>query len=382
MTTNIPQTNEPHVTDAEANLELKEIEGLSQGQIVRKRFFRHWGAVVSMVVLALIVVLAFTSVGISAGPIRIYGWWPYTWYENPAPVNGGVPSLQHPFGQDTIGKDLFAVVMRGTQQSLMIMVLVGLIGGTIGIVIGSLAGFFRGITDAILMRFTDIIITIPFIVIGAVIGVTFGKLGAFVLALVLGLFSWTGLARLVRGEFLTLREREFVDAARVAGASNGRIIFKHILPNAMGVIIVNTTLLMAGAILAETALSYLGYGVQAPDTSLGLIISQNQEAFQTRPWLFWWPGLFIITIALCINFIGDGLRDAFDPRQKRMPSERAMAKAAAGNAVAADAAVLRGHEADDPARADVDPGQAPGPDARGPRTAGDAAGDGPQGDRS
>ncbi|WP_404311467.1 ABC transporter permease [Agrococcus terreus] len=387
MTTNIPQTNEPHVTDAEANLELKEIEGLSQGQIVRKRFFRHWGAVVSMIVLAAIVVLAFTSVGISAGPLRIPGWWPYTWTENPPPVNGGTPSWQHPFGQDTIGKDLFAVVMRGTQQSLMIMLLVGLIGGTIGIVVGSLSGFFRGITDAVLMRFTDIIITIPFIVIGAVIGSTFGKLGAFVLALVLGLFSWTGLARLVRGEFLSLREREFVDAARVAGASNGRIIFKHILPNAMGVIIVNTTLLMAGAILAETALSFLGYGVQPPDTSLGLIISQNQEAFQTRPWLFWWPGLFIITIALCINFIGDGLRDAFDPRQKRMPSERAMAKAAAADKVAADAAALRGSEAADAVRADVGPevvpGQAPGADARGPRVAGDTAGDaidGPEAD--
>lgn len=343
MTTTVPQSNEPHVTDAEANLELKEIEGLSQGQIVRKRFFRHKGAVVSMIVLALIVLLAFTSVGISFAGIRIPGWWPHGWWENPTPVNGGAPSWEHPFGQESIGKDLFALVMRGTQQSLMIMVLVGLIGATIGIVIGALSGFFRGWVDSVLMRFTDVIITIPFIVIGAVIGSAFGKLGAFVLAIVLGLFSWTGLARLVRGEFLSLREREFVDAARVAGASNGRIIFKHILPNAMGVIIVNTTLLMAGAILAETGLSYLGYGVQAPDTSLGLIISNNQEAFQTRPWLFWWPGLFIITIALCVNFIGDGLRDAFDPRQKRMPSERAMAK----SAVVADPTALRSVEAED-----------------------------------
>ena len=384
MTTSMPpQASGPHVTDAEANLELKEIEGLSQGQIVRKRFFRHWGAVVSMIVLALIVLLAFTSVGISAGPVRIPGWWPWDWTQNPRPVNGGVPSWEHPFGQDSIGKDLFALVMRGTQQSLMIMVMVGIIGATIGILIGALSGFFRGWVDSVLMRFTDVIITIPFIVIGAVIGVTFGKLGAFILALVLGLFSWTGLARLVRGEFLSLREREFVDAARVAGASNARIIFKHILPNAMGVIIVNTTLLMAGAILAETGLSYLGYGVQAPDTSLGLIISQNQEAFQTRPWLFWWPGLFIITIALCINFIGDGLRDAFDPRQKRMPSERAMRKTDA----AADAAALRGHEAEDRASAAAiasAEGQAPGTDARAPRVAGDAAGDAvgdPYGDR-
>ncbi len=126
------------------------------------------------------------------------------------------------------------------------------------------------------------------------------------------------MARLVRGEFLSLREREFVDAARVAGASDFRIMFRHILPNAVGVIIVNATLLMASAILLETALSFLGYGVHAPDTSLGKIISENQAAFQTRPWLFWWPGVFIIAIALCINFIGDGLRDAFDPRQRRV----------------------------------------------------------------
>jgi peptide/nickel transport system permease protein len=126
----------------------------------------------------------------------------------------------------------------------------------------------------------------------------------------------------VEREFLTLREREFVDAARVAGASNRRIIFKHILPNAIGVIIVNVTLVMSGAILLESALSYLGLGVVAPDVSLGLLISQYQDSFTTRPWLFWYPGLLIIIIALCVNFIGDGLRDAFDPRQRRRISRR------------------------------------------------------------
>ena len=119
------------------------------------------------------------------------------------------------------------------------------------------------------------------------------------------------------------------DSSRDAesGARDRRIIFRHILPNAVGVIVVNATLLMAGAILLESALSYLGFGVQPPDTSLGKIVSDNQAAFSTRPWLFWWPGIFIIAIALCVNFIGDGLRDAFDPRQKKMPSERAMRRA-------------------------------------------------------
>jgi peptide/nickel transport system permease protein len=333
------------VTDAENNIANKEVEGLSQGQIVRRRFLRHRGAVISMIVLALIVILAFSSVGFDFAvfdmAIKTAGWWQWSWTDIPDPVNGGTPTLSiipeflggagfafgpHPFGQDEIGRDIFAVVMRGTQQSIVIMLVVGIIATTIGTVIGAVAGYYRGWVDSVLMRFTDVIITIPLIVIGAVLGVAFGRLGAFVLAIIIGLFTWTGLARLVRAEVLSLREREFVDAARVAGASDRRIIFKHILPNAIGVIIVNTTLLMAAAILLETALSFLGYGVQAPDTSLGKIISENQAAFATRPWLFWWPGVFIIAIALCINFLGDGLRDAFDPRQKRMPSARALAK--------------------------------------------------------
>ena len=151
----------------------------------------------------------------------------------------------------------------------------------------------------------------------------------------LGFFSWTGLARLVRGEFLKLRSLDFVDAARVAGASNRRIIFKHILPNTVGVIIVSVTLLMAGAILLESALSYIGFGVVAPDTSLGLLLSTYQDSVSTRPWLFWWPGLFIIVIALCINFIGDGLRDAFDPRQRRRLSRKDKASAKTGTKVKA-----------------------------------------------
>ncbi|MDO8336714.1 MAG: ABC transporter permease [Microcella sp.] len=349
------------VTDAENNLELKEIEGLSQGQIVRRRFFRHRGALVSMVVLAFIIILAFSSVGFAFSffgiDIRTPGWWQWTWTQIPTPQNGGAPTLSlvpefmggdgvrfgdHPFGQDEVGRDIFAVVMRGTQQSIVIMFVVGIIGVTIGTVVGAISGFFRGWRDSVLMRFTDIIITIPVIVVGAVVGRAVGNQGAFALAVVLGLFAWTGLARLVRAEVLSLREREFVDAARVAGASNRRIIFKHVLPNAIGVIIVNATLLMAAAILLETALSFLGFGVQSPDTSLGKIISDNQAAFGTRPWLFWWPGAFIIAIALCINFIGDGLRDAFDPRQKRLPSSRALARATANRNDLARAEALVG----------------------------------------
>jgi peptide/nickel transport system permease protein len=330
-------------TTTDTSIEMRETAGLSQGQLVRKRFFRHRGAMISLVYLILIVIFVFTAGGIHLGsqnkPFTIPGWWHYkisdltevkyatgangqliigapTMNLNPF-AKGGITFGDHPFGQDEIGHDYFALVVRGAQQSVMVMIVVGLIGGLLGTVIGAISGFFRKWVDAVLMRFTDLIITIPTVIIGSVIGARLGNLGVFPLAVFLGLFAWTGLARLVRGEFLTLREREFVDAARVAGASNRRIIFKHILPNAMGVIIVSVTLLLSGAILLETALSYVGFGVQSPDVSLGTLISTYQDSFQASPWLFWWPGFFIISIALSVNFIGDGLRDAFDPRQKR-----------------------------------------------------------------
>ncbi|MCL2516438.1 MAG: ABC transporter permease, partial [Microbacteriaceae bacterium] len=181
-------------------------------------------------------------------------------------------------------------------------------------------------------------LVIPLIVLTATLGRNFGARGSLILAIVLGLASWTALARLVRGDFLSLREREFVDAARVAGAGPWRIMMVHILPNAIGVIIVNTTLLMSATILTESAVSFLGFGVQFPDVSLGSVIGQYQAAFQTRPWLFFWPAAFIVIISLTINFIGDGLRDAFDPRQKRALNKAARKAASASREKARAAA--------------------------------------------
>ena len=332
------------MSNREITIEQRETEGLSLGTIVRRRFLRHRAAVISVLVILGIAVLAFTSVGTVIGGtgklvpdpetnrlvidgVRIPGWWKYNWYENYPVLNaGGTPTLsiwpfslgEHPFGQDTLGKDIFARVMRGIQQSLLVIVLVGSIATVLGVLIGSVSGYLRGKVDNLLMRFTDVIIIIPLLVLGAVLGRGQGG-NAVSLGLLLGLIPWPGLARLVRAEFMSLREREFVDAARVAGASSWRIIFRHILPNSIGVVVVNATLLMSAAILIETSLSYLGFGILAPDISLGQIISEYNEAFKTRPWLFWYPGLFIVVIALAINFIGDGLRDAFDPRQRKLP---------------------------------------------------------------
>ena len=326
-------TQDANVGHDEAREVPTDVKGLSQGALVRKRFLGHTGAIVSLVVLAAVVLLALTSVGI--GPWR--GWWQYRWTETPVLLDGGRPTLQlfpfslgeHPFGQDSVGRDYFAMTMRGTQISLAVTAMVGLISAFIGVVIGAFSGYFRGAVETVLMRFTDMIIIVPVLLVGAVIAYNAGG-GVLVLGVLLGLTTWTGMARLVRGDFLTLREREFVDAARLAGASDRRIIFKHILPNAVGVITVNATLLMSSAILLETSLSYLGFGITPPDTSLGRLISDNQAAFSTRPWLFWFPGMFIVLICLCINFIGDGLRDAFDPRQRKISTRRVKESVPAG----------------------------------------------------
>lgn len=332
---NVPDERTKPIDDADLNRPTAvadasgmQIKARSQGELVRRRFFRHRGALFGMLLLAFVVLLAYTSIGFW----QIPGWWGKNYISTAPVIDGGRPTLdlvpwldgdgfavgENPFGQDNVGKDYFALTMRGAQRSITVAIVVGLVATTVGSILGAVAGFFRGWAESVIMRFTDVMITIPVLVIAAVLGRRFGNLGIWALAVVLGLIVWTSLARLVRGEFLSLREKEFVEAARAMGAGSGRIIFRHIMPNTLGVIIVNATLTCAVAILLETALSYLGFGVRPPDTSLGLLISEYQAAFTTRPWLFWWPGLFIVAIALSVNFIGDGLRDAFDPRQTRV----------------------------------------------------------------
>jgi peptide/nickel transport system permease protein len=344
MMNKTPNTASDSINPERASIENKELEGLSQRQIVFRRFVRHRAAMVAIIYLMSILMFVFSALDLKFGPFLYRGWWKFDtedlldlrFGDCPGGTQGcptislrpqflggeGIGLGKHPFGQDNIGRDYFALVMKGTQRSVIVMLVIGFFAAAIGTIVGAISGYFRGTVDSVLMRFTDFVITIPAIVVGAVIGARIGNLGAVALAVFLGLFAWTGLARLVRGEFFRLREMEFVDGARVAGASTRRIIFKHILPNAIGVIIVSVTLLLSGAILLETSLSYLGFGVVPPDVSLGLLISTYQDAFSTRPWLFWYPGFFIVSIALSINFIGDGLRDAFDPRQRRKISKK------------------------------------------------------------
>ncbi|MBB0243304.1 ABC transporter permease subunit [Streptomyces alkaliphilus] len=316
----------PGTSDAAQGMNVK---ARTQTQLVIRRFLRHRGAIAGMALLFFVIALAVTSIG--AGPIP--GWWDKNHIGTADLVNGGRPTLglwpgflggggvhlgEHPFGQDNIGRDYFAVVMRGTQVSLVIAVIVGVVATAVGTVIGAVAGYFRGAAEATLMRATDLMITIPTLLFAAMVAVMWGNQNIVTLGLVLGAVTWTQTARLVRGEVLALREKEFVEAARSVGTSAARIIFKHLLPNVIGIIVVSVTLAISSAILLESALSFLGLGVQAPDTSLGKIINEYRTAMMTRPWLFYWPGAFIIATALSINFIGDGLRDAFDPRQNRV----------------------------------------------------------------
>lgn len=277
----------------------------TQTQLILRRFFRHRAAVVSLSVLVLIFLFAYV------GPLV----WKYQYTDITDDLSLS-PSLNHPMGTDSIGHDTFAQVMRGTQQSLKIALTIALIGATIGAVWGAVAGFYRSWADSVMMRFVDVLLTIPSIAVAAAIGgMGFGKGQWWSTAVILGGLSWPYVSRVVRGVVLSLREQEFVEAARALGGSDTRIILRHLLPNSLGPIIVVATILVAGGILGEAALSFIGFGVRTPDTSLGLLVANASQAVTTRPWLFYFPGLFVIMIALTINFIGDGLRDAFDPRQ-------------------------------------------------------------------
>jgi peptide/nickel transport system permease protein len=282
----------------------------SQWRMVLGRFFRHRLALASLVVLFLLVVIAFLGEALSGYD-----------YGRPSPDAAGSsqsPSTEHWFGTDAIGIDVFSQVQRGAQRSIEVAFLVALFSTSLGALVGSVAGYYRGWLDALLMRLTDLFLTIPTLAVLLVVANRYRGAQAnwLVLVFVISGLAWMPLARLVRGVALSLREREFVEAARAVGASNARIIFRHILPNCLGPIIVNGTLVVAGAILTETALSYLGFGIQPPDVSLGSLIQDGVAAANTRWWLFYPPGLFLLLFCLAVNFVGDGLRDAFDPQQR------------------------------------------------------------------
>jgi peptide/nickel transport system permease protein len=231
---------------------------------------------------------------------------------------GTGPSAQHPFGTDPIGHDMFAQVLEGTSTSLETALLVAAVSTVIGTLVGALAGYYGGLVDQILMRFTDLVLIVPVLAVLLVLSNRFAKQSdsSLSVGLMLAILLWTYLARLVRGTFMGLREREFIEAEHAIGASTWRIIGRHLIPNAAGAIAVNATLTVAIAMLTEAALSYLGLGVQPPQVDLGTLIASGEGDATALPWLFYFPAAFLVLSILAVNFIGDGLRDALDPTRR------------------------------------------------------------------
>ncbi len=285
------------------------VESRSQFNLVLRRFLQHRLAVASLLIFVLLVVVSLGG--------NLFWRYRNTTITDDLSL---APSLKHPFGTDSVGHDLLGQVLAGTRVSVLVSLLVAGLSTVFGTVYGAVSGFYSGRLDNLLMRFVDLLLTVPTLAIFVTVSTLLAGGGGdpITIALILASLSWLSIARVIRGLFLSLREKEYVEAARCLGASDARIIFRHLLPNAVGPIIVNATITVAVAILTETALSYLGFGIKFPSTSLGLLISDGQSAASTRPWLFYFPGLVIILIALTINFIGDGLRDALDPQQNRV----------------------------------------------------------------
>lgn len=283
------------------------LQARGQFRMAFDRFVHHKVALAGLAIFVFMLLLS------TIGPL----FWKYN-YTQITNQFSTPPTLQHPFGTDPTGFDLFAQVMQGTATSLKVALLVALLSTVIGTLVGAVAGYYGKWADAALMRFTDLVLVVPLLAILLVLANGVSNLAGnwFWIAIVLAALLWTVLARLVRSSFMSLREREFIEAEWAIGASDVRIILRHMIPNALGPIVVNATLTVANAMLIEAALSFLGLGIQPPQVSLGDLIAQNQADATVMPWLFFFPAGFLILAILSVNFIGDGLRDAFDPTQR------------------------------------------------------------------
>jgi oligopeptide transport system permease protein len=226
------------------------------------------------------------------------------------------PSLVHWFGTDSLGRDLFTRILYGGRISITVGLLASLVSVLVGVVYGAVSGFIGGKTDNLMMRFVDILYALPFIFLVIILMVYFGR-NILLLFIALGLTQWLTMARIVRGQVISLKQKEFVEAAKSVGVKTSRIILKHLIPNALGPVIVYLTLTVPSVILEEAFLSFLGLGVQAPMASWGTLISSGVEVMEIAPWVLFFPALMLSVTLFSLNFLGDGLRDALDPKGAR-----------------------------------------------------------------
>lgn len=276
-------------------------------RLVLRRLLRHRLAVFGLACVLLLYALAFL------GPLLI----PWDYAQQDANAYLQPPSAQHWFGTTQIGEDVFAQTLRGLQKSLTIGLLVGLISTALAAVVGATAGYFGGWVDRALMWVVDLLLVLPSFLIIAILSPSFRGKTWLIFVVLLAAFAWMISARIVRGMTLSLREREFVLAARFMGVPPWWIIARHIVPNMASLLIIDATVTVGGAILLETGLSYFGFGVQPPDVSLGTLIASGTSSALTFPWLFLFSGGLLVLTVLSVNFVGDGLRDALDPTSQR-----------------------------------------------------------------
>jgi peptide/nickel transport system permease protein len=292
-----------------SELERPAIQTQSMAWLILRRFFKHRLAGVAIAVLLLLVLSAVFAFLTPYSPTA------------QQPANSFQPaSAAHWFGTDELGRDIFTRILYGGRVSLAVGLISTFISILLGVIVGALSGYFGGWLDSVLMRVTDAFLTFPTLFVLILLGaflreqpIPWLKNSVLVVILIIAILSWMWPARLVRSLFLVLREREFVAATRALGGGSSRIILRHILPNCIGPILVSGTLQMAYAIITESGLSYLGFGVQPPTPTWGSILSTAQVHVFKAPWLAFYPGLMIFITVMAINYIGDGLRDAFDP---------------------------------------------------------------------
>ena len=284
----------------------KAVKGRSLWDDARRRLFRNWAAVTGMVVLVVLVVVALVGphlVPFSYDQINKNDVWA-------PPLTGG-----HLLGADSLGRDLLARLLMGLRVSLAIGLVATVVSLVIGVLWGAIAGYVGGALDELMMRVVDVLYSLPFIFFVILMMVTFGS-NIILIFVAIGAVEWLTMSRIVRGQTLGLKHKEFVEAARAAGLNQGSIITKHIIPNLLGPVVVYVTLTIPAVILAESFLSFLGLGVQPPMASLGSLIANGAQDMELAPWLLVFPSLVMIITLMSFNFIGDGLRDAIDPQDR------------------------------------------------------------------